>query len=350
VVAPEGDVARFAPVGPDEIAWVRVGRLTLVPFLTDGSVVLLDAGGSLQLLADDLRAGEHALADAPLRIGLETAGFRRQGTHPFAASSNGRDVALWIEGHRYEGDRPHDAGARWWTGAAPDAAEELRAHGRPNAAALVELAADARASLSVEQFLLDNQRVLDAAYLAASTPQGGSGFGGSAQDWRDERSILCDAIDRPGALLDVGCANGFLMETLTQWCAERGIAIEPYGIDISEALVSRARERHPEWAARLWVGNALTWVPPAGVRFDYVHALFECVPEACHGELVRHLLAVVVRPGGRLIMSHYDADRDPARRAAVLLTALGYVVAGETRIPSRGGRPWRQPSAWIEAP
>ena len=60
------------------------------------------------------------------------------------------------------------------------------------------------------------------------------------------------------------------MESVAAWCAERGLAIEPYGVDISPALAELARRRLPQWADRIWVGNAVNWRPPGAMRFDYV--------------------------------------------------------------------------------
>jgi 2-polyprenyl-3-methyl-5-hydroxy-6-metoxy-1,4-benzoquinol methylase len=312
-------------------------------------VVLLDEDGQLRIPAGPVLPGEHPLANAAIRIALEQAGFRRQGTHVFAISVTRDDVALWMDGARYVGDLPHRTDARWWTGGAPAAAEILRARHASNTAELVRMADDARVALTDEQYWADSRRVLDDAYLAATTPEGGSGFGGDARDWFDERSVLCDAITRDGTFLDTACANGHLIDSLTQWCAARGVRIEPYGLDISARLVHVARDRLPLWRDRIWVGNALTWMPPNGQRFEYVHALLECVPDARHGDLVRHLLGDVVVAGGRLIVSHYNAGRDAERRAAAILGRLGYAVAGETGVPRRRGQPVRQPSAWIDA-
>ncbi|MFI5243273.1 MAG: class I SAM-dependent methyltransferase, partial [Gemmatimonadales bacterium] len=77
-----------------------------------------------------------------------------------------------------------------------------------------------------------------------------------------KRGLNADAVDRDGAFLDVGCASGYLLETLVAWCRERGIAIDPYGLDISPELADIARRRLPQWAERVFVGNALTWIPP----------------------------------------------------------------------------------------
>jgi 2-polyprenyl-3-methyl-5-hydroxy-6-metoxy-1,4-benzoquinol methylase len=87
------------------------------------------------------------------------------------------------------------------------------------------------------------------AYLAAATPQGGAGHSGTAGDWNDSRGIVAEAIDRAGTFLDVGCANGLLMESVAGWGAARGFEIEPYGLDIAPTLVALARRLIPRWQA-----------------------------------------------------------------------------------------------------
>ena len=68
------------------------------------------------------------------------------------------------------------------------------------------------------------------------------------------------------------------MESVRAWCGERGIDVEPYGLDVAPGLVARARERLPQWADRIWLGDASTWVHPDGMRFDFVHTLLDAVP------------------------------------------------------------------------
>ena len=34
-----------------------------------------------------------------------------------------------------------------------------------------------------------------------------------------------------GTWLDIGCANGLLMETLAAWVADNGYRVEPYGLE-----------------------------------------------------------------------------------------------------------------------
>src|SRR5207245_5592654 len=61
--------------------------------------------------------------------------------------------------------------------------------------------------------------ILRPAYLAAPTPESQSGFSGSPLAWEQARGLIAYGIDRSGTFLDVGCANGLLMETMVRWCA-----------------------------------------------------------------------------------------------------------------------------------
>jgi hypothetical protein len=152
-------------------------------------------------------------------------------------------------------------------------------------------------------------------------------------------------MDGDGAWLDVGCANGHLLATLPAWCAERGIGIEPYGLELLPALAELARSLHPELADRIWTGSVMTWTPPR--RFTYVTALDDQVPAGRLGDLIARLLAEFVAPGGRLIVSSYTDRGGVPRNLFDDLTRAGHPPHGLIRID----RPHRHPllSAWIDA-
>ena len=192
---------------------------------------------------------------------------------------------------------------------------------------------------------LEQVRVLERAYLQESDPIRQSGFAGGAVRWRAEREPILDAVERGGDLLDVGCANGYLVECLVTWGRERGLDLVPFGVDRSDALVALARRRLPECAARFWVANAWEWQPPR--RFRYVYALHDCVPGEYLRSFVERLLGGAVASGGRLIIGAYgshsrqEAPLDIARR----LAALDFRISGE----SAGGDPVLSRFAWINA-
>ena len=317
----------------------------MVPFFHDGTCALVRSGGRLVLPSGGVEAGEDAGVDAANRILMATAGFRRQTFHE--VSRTGDHLLAWGQGDLYHGPRAH-ADADVWRGPPEEAARLLDRAGDTDGAAHVRAAAAARAGLTDAQYFEDTQRLLTTSYLRATTPEGGSGFGGDAEDWRAARSHIGEAIDRDGSFLDVGCANGLLMETAPAWCAERGIHIEPHGLDLSAELVSEARRRLPAWAGRIWVGNALDWMPPDGRRFDFVHVLLDVVPAHHAAAMIRHQLGHVAGRGGRLIVSSYTPFDDETRHARTTLERLGFRVDGTTRVggPRRDGR-FTSPSAWI---
>nr|WP_281366614.1 class I SAM-dependent methyltransferase [Nocardioides thalensis] len=150
--------------------------------------------------------------------------------------------------------------------------------------------------------------IIEPAYLAGTTAQAGSGHSGSAAEWDASRGIIVVAIDRSGTFLDVGCANGLLMSSVEQWSADRGLAVEPHGVEISSHFAEVARTRYPHWRDRIWTANADGWEPP--MRFDMVRTGLDYVPRPDREAFVRHLVDRVVAPGGRLIIGKNNEDRD----------------------------------------
>jgi len=64
-----------------------------------------------------------------------------------------------------------------------------------------------------------------------------SGRSSEARRWEETRRLFVRALHRDGDLLDVGCANGLLLETLIVWAREEGFVIRPHGIDLVPELV-----------------------------------------------------------------------------------------------------------------
>jgi SAM-dependent methyltransferase len=187
---------------------------------------------------------------------------------------------------------------------------------------------------------------LSARYLSESDPRRQSGFSGGPERWRAERAAILEAIPASGELLDVGCANGHLLECLLQWALERGIELTPFGVDFSAALVALARERLPAFGEHFFCANAFDWRPPR--RFTYVFAVWDCVPRAAFGQFVEHLLAHVAAPGGRLIVGAYGSRTRGEVPAPVdaLLRQLGYPLIGWAAC----GDPETARFAWIDVP
>jgi len=182
------------------------------------------------------------------------------------------------------------------------------------------------------------------AYLASDDPIEQSGFHGGADRWRAEREPILQAVETDGSFLDIGCANGYLLECLARWAHERRIELEPFGVDIGPRLIAAARLRLPGFRDHFWVAEASDWHPPR--RFRYVYTLADCVPEPGLREYVFRLLERAVEPGGRLIAGSYGSRSraEAPLDIAGLLESFGLEVAGRTS----GGDPLIAAFAWVD--
>jgi len=182
------------------------------------------------------------------------------------------------------------------------------------------------------------------SYLTETDPMRGSGFGGGDDRWRSEREPLLDGVVGDGHIVDVGCANGYLLECLMLWGRERGLRLTPHGVDRSRPLIERARARLPQFAENLHVCDAWMWVPPR--RYDYVYALYDCVPLEYLAEYLSRLFVGAVADGGRLIVGAYGSHSKGIRPydVAGFLESHGWAVSGR----SVGGSPAISQFAWTD--
>lgn len=184
---------------------------------------------------------------------------------------------------------------------------------------------------------------LEASYLQRQDPIEQSGFGGGAARWRAEREPILDAITTDSDFLDVGCANGYLLECLVRWGRERGVLINPFGLDQGQHLVELARERQPTLADHFFVGNAWDWNPPR--RFDAVYTLLDQVPLEFLPAYLWRLHDDLLTHGGRLVAGDYGSRSRgvPARDVAAIMQAAGFTIAGS----AEGGNLGVARFAWV---
>jgi SAM-dependent methyltransferase len=148
-----------------------------------------------------------------------------------------------------------------------------------------------------------------AAYLAADDPRAQSGHDGDEARYRYGRMMILEAIHKSGTFLDVGCANGYLIESLDRWLSGSSLTLEFFGLDISEGLLNLAKQRLPHWRDRFFLGNALSWKPPQ--RYDFVYLCgLELVPLQRQQELLTRLLHEFVATDGCLIFGPVSEERD----------------------------------------
>jgi hypothetical protein len=186
---------------------------------------------------------------------------------------------------------------------------------------------------------------LEDKYLGFEAPETQSGFGGGRARWIAERSPLVEAIDRDGEFLDVGCANGLLAADVVIWAAERGFRMVPHGVDLGEALIARASERHLDRAHNFVAADAWHWEPKR--KWTFVYSLLELAPADLRCEWMRRLFGWV-DVGGRLIIGSYGSrsrNLAPADVAEVF-GQCGFKVAGSA---TDGDGPITR-FAWVNKP
>lgn len=164
------------------------------------------------------------------------------------------------------------------------------------------------ASADLQSWFADVKQALETAYIAASTPWQQSGKNGTFEDWIRLRIANIAPVQRSGTYLDIGCANGYLLECLVAWARLKGIEITPYGLDYSASLTALAQHRLQSYASNIYVGNAWNWIPPQ--RFDYVRTELDYVPRNYRKQFVERLLTEFITEKGRLIVSQYRSRQD----------------------------------------
>jgi hypothetical protein len=146
-------------------------------------------------------------------------------------------------------------------------------------------------------------------YLAADNPRAQSGYGGDEFNYMFSHLPILEAVYKNGTFLDVGSANGHLMEMLHKWGTGIGFELQMYGVEISEGLIELARKRLPHWHDRFFHGNSFYWKPEQ--RFDYVHiGGLGQVPEDDRLLFFNHLMDNYLVDSGRLIIGPYWYESD----------------------------------------
>jgi hypothetical protein len=156
--------------------------------------------------------------------------------------------------------------------------------------------------------------------------------------------MILEAVYHDGTFIDIGCANGHLIESLDRWMQNTGVQVQFYGLEISEVLLELAHRRLPRFASRLFPGNALYWAPP--FAFDYVYTMIlPDIPTGLRKPFLDNLFTNCVKPRGRLILGP-----GTGRGMDEELERLGYTPSGycEKTVPGNANDTKR--IVWIDKP
>ena len=129
--------------------------------------------------------------------------------------------------------------------------------------------------------------------------------------WYDHRFPIVKTINRSGSVLDIGCANGFLLRSLIEWS---DYELVPYGIEPDDILLERCKAMFPKLEHHFTSLplHKLDQTREAGLpeQFDFVYWCvwdnFDFSDKQFDGWLEQAYGAV--KEGGRLILGFYDGD------------------------------------------
>jgi len=181
--------------------------------------------------------------------------------------------------------------------------------------------------IELQKWFSSLKKELEEAYLKHDEPWKQSGFSGPEERWIKCRKPIADCVEESGSFLDIGCANGYLLECILRWTGERGLNIVPYGLDLSEKLIELAKERLPQYRENFYTGNGWLWDNP--IRYDYVRTEIVYVPEHLQRQYIERIIDKYLVEGGKLLVTEYRSRRDTVNKPWIngMLTDWGFNIA-----------------------
>lgn len=179
--------------------------------------------------------------------------------------------------------------------------------------------------------MLDVEKIIEGSHV----------MGANFEIWEANRRFLAEAIDRDGTILDIGCANGFLLRSMQEWTEHR---LNPYGIDTNAKHIKDARIIFPRAQDHFAEGRMedLEKHMPQGFpqQMDYcVWNMWDDLIIKPWDKAKRDLVEIargVLKPDGRLIIACYHHDKKMNEAVSDQLEAEGYVVK---ELPNTYGQP-----------
>jgi len=162
-----------------------------------------------------------------------------------------------------------------------------------------------------EKWLNNLKKDLEESYMRYKEPWKQAGFLVDEAAWKECRQPIADCIDKSGTLLDIECTNGYLLESLIKWTAERGLKVTPYGIDISDKLLVLARVRLHQYKDNLFQGSAPHWANP--IKFDFIRVELGYFLEENQEKYLNQLFNNYAAPDVKILLTDCRSDKQSKR-------------------------------------
>lgn len=136
-------------------------------------------------------------------------------------------------------------------------------------------------------------------------------------NWVAQRYFITKAIHKSGTILDIGCANGFLLRCLKEWSSYK---LEPYGIDSDSSLIKQAKEIFHLQSTNFIVKDISEFKGDGlPTQYDFVYwNVWDDIEFNQKQIKVLNLLFLLVAQEGRLILGFYDIYNKKRRKMKIL--------------------------------
>lgn len=170
--------------------------------------------------------------------------------------------------------------------------------------------------------VLDVEKIIEQSHLV----------GANWESWEHHRKFLTDTIIKDSSVLDIGCANGFLLKSLQEWSE---FEIDPYGIDSDKQLIEQShvlfpgKQKHFAYAGI----EDLAKIDKLGLphRFDVIlwNIWDDWIEQGVTPEIKHHIDTVLIttKNDGRLVIASYHDDISVSHDFSQELKEAGYMVS-----------------------
>ncbi len=170
------------------------------------------------------------------------------------------------------------------------------------------------------------KELIDDPVRAAELIEGSCVHGADYELWEKQRRFIAQIIHHPGSIIDIGCANGFLLWCLQEWSE---YTLTPYGIDVNDEYLEGAKKLFTEYGKNFELVSFRDFIAGNHHLLEVYDFIYWNVwdnwqfDESEKYQQVSDLLEMV-KPDGRLIMGFYDAEKDSNFNRINQLTSSGF--------------------------